>query len=92
MRPADIIVRDAGVDQRRVHVRVAQEALNLFKRHPVMKGHGGDGVAEDVRRDPHGERPAGAADDGADRVLDSFRIQRAVGRPADPGEDERRRI
>ena len=55
VRSADVVVADLRIDQGRVDLRVAQEALHLFNRHSVAEQDGCDRVPEHVRSDPDGE-------------------------------------
>ena len=58
MGPADIVIMYLSVDHGGINVRMTQEPLDLLDRHSILQEHGGNGMAEDVRRDPDRERAA----------------------------------
>lgn len=72
MAPADVVIMHFRIDQRCINLRMAQEALHLFHGHPVPEQDGGDGMPEDMRRDPDGEGASCAADDPVHGILDGF--------------------
>lgn len=68
MAALDIRVVGFRVDHRRRDVRVAQEPLQLVRRHPAADGHRGHRVAEGVGRDVRDD--TGAQEDPRHRFLE----------------------